>query len=59
MRAERRRPDVYIQTSREGLKWSDGKPLTAQDFVWSRKELSADTAADYEYMFESIEGYAE
>ncbi|NLN65183.1 MAG: peptide ABC transporter substrate-binding protein [Clostridiaceae bacterium] len=51
---------TYTFKLREGLKWSDGKPLTAQDFVWSwKRAVSPDTAADYEYMFESIEGYAE
>lgn len=51
---------TYTFKLREGLKWSDGKPLTANDFIWSwNRAISPETAADYEYMFESIEGYAE
>ncbi len=51
---------TYTFKLREGLKWSDGKPLTANDFVWSwNRAVNPETAADYEYMFESIEGYAE
>ena len=26
---------LYTFTLREGLIWSDGKPITAEDFVWS------------------------
>ena len=48
----------YTFTLRDGLKWSDGSALTAQDFVyaWNR---AADpvTAADYSYMFDIIDGY--
>lgn len=51
---------TYTFTLREGLKWSDGKPLTANDFVYSwNRAISPETAADYAYMFESIEGYSE
>ena len=50
----------YTFTLRDGLKWSDGKELTAADFVyaWNR---AADpmTGADYGYMFEVIDGYAD
>lgn len=50
----------YTFKLREGLKWSDGSAITAQDFVyaWNR---AADpmTGADYAYMFEGIDGYAE
>ena len=50
----------YTFHLREGLKWSDGSPLTAEDFVYSwRRAINPDTGADYEYMFESIAGYAE
>ena len=49
---------VYTFHLRDGLKWSDGSPITANDFVysWSRA-VSPDTAADYEYMFDVISGY--
>lgn len=51
---------TYTFKLRDGLKWSDGKPLTAEDFVWSwNRAIAPETAADYEYMFESIEGYTE
>lgn len=50
----------YTFELRDGLKWSDGSALTAEDFVyaWNR---AADplTAADYGYMFEVIGGYAD
>ena len=49
---------VYTFHLRSGLKWSDGSPLTAHDFVYSwDRAIDPDTAADYEYMFEVIEGY--
>ncbi len=49
---------TYTFTLRDGLKWSDGTPLTAEDFVYSwNRAISPDTAADYAYMFEVIEGY--
>lgn len=51
---------AYTFTLRDGLKWSDGSEITAADFVyaWNR---AADpvTAADYGYMFEVIDGYAD
>ena len=44
---------VYTFHLREGLRWSDGTPLTAGDFEYSWKRASADeTAADYQYMFD-------
>lgn len=50
----------YTFKLRDGLKWSDGSELTAADFVyaWNR---AADplTGADYAYMFEGIDGYAD
>jgi oligopeptide transport system substrate-binding protein len=49
---------TYTFKLRDGLKWSDGSKLTAEDFVYSWKRAAAtETAADYGYMFESIEGY--
>ncbi|MEE0785625.1 MAG: peptide ABC transporter substrate-binding protein, partial [Oscillospiraceae bacterium] len=51
---------TYTFTLREGLTWSDGEPLTAGDFVfaWNRA-ASAALGADYGYMMEVIDGYAE
>ena len=51
---------TYTFTLRDGLKWSDGSDLTAADFVyaWNRAAAPA-TGADYGYMFEVIDGYAE
>lgn len=51
---------IYTFHLRNGLKWSDGSTLTANDFVysWSRA-IDPGLAADYEYMFESIKGYAD
>ncbi len=50
----------YTFKLRDGLKWSDGSDLTAQDFVyaWNRAAAPA-TGADYGYMFEGIDGYAD
>ncbi|MCI5771567.1 MAG: ABC transporter substrate-binding protein [Clostridiales bacterium] len=49
---------TYVFTMREGLKWSDGTDLDANDFVYSWKRAAATaTAADYAYMFNGIEGY--
>jgi len=51
---------TYTFKLREGLKWSDGKPLTAHDFVYAwNRAIDPETAADYEYIFEVIEGYEE
>lgn len=51
---------TYTFHFRDGLKWSDGKPLTAKDFVFSWKRLlDPRTAADYSYMLESIKGASE
>ena len=51
---------TYTYTLRDGLKWSDGKAVTAGDFVfaWNRAASPA-LGADYCYMFDVIKGYAE
>ena len=49
---------TYTYTLREGLKWSDGQPVTAADFVYSwNRAASVSLAADYCYMFEVVQGY--
>ena len=49
---------TYTFTLRDGLKWSDGEPVTAEDYVYSwKRAVDPETAADYAYMFEVIEGY--
>ncbi len=55
-----------IDVSEDGLtytfhlrdsKWSDGKPVTAKDFVYAWKRLvDPRTAADYSYMIEMVKG---
>ena len=49
---------TYTFTLKEGLKWSDGSDLTADDFVYSWKRAADPmTAADYNYMLNCIAGY--
>ena len=50
---------TYTYTLRDGLTWSDGKAVTANDFVfaWNRA-AGTELAADYGYMFEVIDGYS-
>ena len=51
---------TYTFTLKEGLKWSDGSDLTADDFVYAWKRAANPlTAADYSYMFDVIAGYDE
>jgi oligopeptide transport system substrate-binding protein len=46
---------TYTYTLRDGLKWSDGKPLTARDIVYSWRRLADPaTAADYNYMIAMV-----
>ncbi len=49
---------TYTYTLRDGLKWSDGKDVSAKDFefAWQRA-ASVALAADYGYMFEVVDGY--
>ena len=51
---------TYTYTLKDGLKWSNGEALTAQDFEDSwKRAASPELAADYGYMFEVIAGYNE
>ena len=51
---------TYTYTLKDGMVWSDGKKVTAYDFVfaWNRA-ASPELAADYNYMFDVIKGYDE
>lgn len=49
---------TYTYRLKENLKWSDGQPLTAQDFVYAWKRAASDTAgAGQGYLFRVIAGY--
>ena len=49
---------TYTYTLRDGLKWSDGQPVTAADFAFAwQRAASVELAADYGYMFEVVDGY--
>lgn len=49
---------TYTYRLKDGLTWSDGKPLTAYDFEYAWKRAAdSSLAADYGYMFEFIKGY--
>ena len=51
---------TYTYTLRDGLKWSDGQPVTAADFEFAwKRAASVELAADYGYMFEVVDGYAD
>ena len=48
----------YTFHLKKDLKWSDGSPLTASDFVYSwNRAVSASVNADYGYMFSNFAGY--
>ena len=51
---------TYTYTLKDNVMWSDGQPVTAADFefAWNRA-ASVALAADYCYMFEVVDGYAE
>lgn len=49
---------TYTFTLREGLRWSDGKPLDASDFVYAwNRVVAPETASAYNYLFSGIKGY--
>jgi peptide/nickel transport system substrate-binding protein/oligopeptide transport system substrate-binding protein len=49
---------TYTVKLKDGLKWSDGSDLTAEDFVYSwKRAASDDTGADYAYMFDNVKGF--
>lgn len=50
----------YTFELKDDLKWSDGSALTAEDFVYAwNRAIAPETAADYGYMFDVIDGYDE
>lgn len=49
---------TYTLKLRDGIKWSDGKDVTAGDFEYSWKRLAnPETAADYCYMIDMVQNY--
>ena len=49
---------TYVFELKDNLKWSDGTPLTAADFVYSwNRAADPDTFADYGYLLDIIDGY--
>ncbi len=51
---------TYTFTLKDGMKWSNGDPVTAKDFEFSWKRVSdPDLAADYAYQVFYIEGMEE
>ena len=49
---------TYTYTLKDGMKWSDGKDVTAADFVFAwKRAASEELGADYGYMFEVVKGY--
>lgn len=48
----------YTYRLKEDLRWSDGIPLTAEDFAYAwKRAAAADFGSDYGYLFEVIKGY--
>ena len=46
---------TYTFKIREGVTWSDGQPVTANDFVYSWKRIvNPETASDYGYILDGI-----
>lgn len=51
---------TYTFKLRDDAKWSDGQPVTANDFVYAWRRLATPaTAADYCYMIDMVKGYDE
>lgn len=51
---------TYTFKIRDDAKWSDGQPVTADDFVYSWQRLvDPATAADYSYLLASVKGFDE
>ena len=49
---------TYTYKLKDGLKWSDGKAMSAKDFEFAwKRAASAELAADYGYMFDVIKGF--
>ncbi|MBQ2786155.1 MAG: hypothetical protein IJF02_06600 [Oscillospiraceae bacterium] len=49
---------TYTYTLKDGLKWSDGKAMSAKDFEFAwKRAASAELGADYGYMFDVIKGF--
>ncbi len=49
---------TYTYTLRDGLKCSDGKDVTANDFAFAWQRAASEAlGADYGYMFEVVDGY--
>lgn len=47
---------TYTFTIRRGAKWSDGAPVTADDFVYAwRRAVNSATKSEYAYLFSGIE----
>ena len=51
---------TYTIHVKEGLKWSDGTDLNANDIVYSwNRAVDPNTASDYAYLFSVFEGYGD
>lgn len=48
---------VITLNLRKDVRWTNGKPVVAQDYVWSwLRTISPELAADYAYQFDGIKG---
>ena len=51
---------TYTYKLKESLEWSDGKSVTAADFVYAwNRAASPELSGDYNYMFDVIVGYSD
>lgn len=51
---------TYTFTLRDDIKWTDGEPVEAEDFVYAwKRAVDPLTASDYSYMFDVIVGVAD